>query len=107
MHRCRCGHLVGKIKEVIVMVLDQEVETYRRHKESLLDREGQFVLIQGDKVVGVWPTCDEALTQGYDRFGFDQFMVRKIERVEKTYYFSRSIIPCQSSKVVPATKALS
>ncbi len=68
--------------------------TFRRIKESLLDREGQYVLIQGDKVAGVWPTQDEALQQGYALFELGVFMIKKIERVEKPICFG-NIVPCK------------
>jgi hypothetical protein len=87
-------------------VLDQEMATYRRHKEKLLDHEGQFVLIHGDDIAGVWPTQDEAVQQGYDRFELDVFMVKKIERVERPLFFSRNVKPCQISDVKQSRHSL-
>jgi hypothetical protein len=76
---------------------DKELETYDLQKESLLSaHEGQFVLIQGDKVAGIWDTYKDALEAGYREFGLTPFLVKQIRGVERVQFFTRSIVPCQS-----------
>lgn len=73
-------------------VLDRELETFRRELPLLLKEGygGQFALIQGDQLWGVWPTCEEALAAGYERFHPDvAFLAREIVLHRKPLYFSR------------------
>ena len=49
----------------------------------LADREGQYVLMQGGKVVGFYPLAMEAQTAGNDQFADGAFSIQKItEEVE-------------------------
>lgn len=76
------------------MQLDTEMATYRRLKPELLadpDKLGKYVLIKGDQVLGIYPTRDEAIEQGYERYLFEAFMVKHIVEVEPVYYFSRNL----------------
>jgi hypothetical protein len=61
---------------------EKELETYRRELPNLLKQEGQFVVISGHEVLGVWPTYSTALTAGYERYG-DHFMVKQIQAKEQ------------------------
>jgi len=68
------------------MALEKEMETYRRKLPELLAHEGQYVLIGGRTVVGVYPNREEALLAGYERFNpLGGFLVKKIEAVEKPH----------------------
>jgi len=72
--------------------LELESATYRsRLPEFLRDHEDQFVLIRGAEVLGFWPTFDEALEVGYDRFGLVPLLVKKVRAEEPVYYFSRDL----------------
>ena len=72
--------------------LEREIATYRaRLPEFLRDHEDQFVLIRGEEVLGFWPTFDEALEVGYDRFGLVPLLVKKVRAEEPIYYFSRDL----------------
>jgi hypothetical protein len=63
--------------------LHQEWETYQIHKPGLLAYEGQYVLILGVEVVGVYPQRSDALRAGYLRAGFKTpFLVHEIRAVE-------------------------
>lgn len=81
------------------MALESELRTYERLLPKLLSKEGQFALIVGPKLSGVFATFDEALEQGYRKFGVKPFLVKKIEAVESTYFVSR-FQPCPH----PATR---
>lgn len=52
-------------------VLDQEIDTYEKLKPQLLadGNEGKFVLISKDKLLGIYPTQNEAIEQGYEQVG--------------------------------------
>jgi hypothetical protein len=75
-------------------VLEQERATYEGRKGELLKNEGQFVLIRGEEVAGIWPTFELALEAGYERFGAVPFMVKQIRAVEPVYQVSRDVLPC-------------
>ncbi len=52
--------------------------TYRAHLPRLLrEHPGQFVLINADDVVGIFPDRSSALQDGYRRFGVVSFLVRE------------------------------
>ncbi len=76
------------------MELDTEIATYRRLKPDLLadpDKLGKYVLIKGQELLGIYPTRDEALLVGEERFLFDTFLVKQVVEVEPVYYFSRNL----------------
>lgn len=79
------------------MALEQEWQTFQRELPHLLldpANRGKFALIKGDKVDSVWPTADEGLTAGYNRFGLEPFMVQEINDHPEPRYFSHSVMPC-------------
>jgi hypothetical protein len=78
------------------MPLEQEIETYRRELRALLAHKGKYVVIQGDSVIGIRDTFEEALSLGYETCGLGIFLVRQISETEKVLYTSRSIRPCPS-----------
>jgi hypothetical protein len=76
----------------------RENEVFDRELPSLLAdpaNHGKYALIYGDAIDSVWPTLDEALQQGYDRFELQSFLIRHIVEHEEPLYFSRSVSPCQ------------
>jgi hypothetical protein len=40
---------------------------------------GRHALVMGDEVISVWDTQRDVLQAGYERFGFGQFTVKKID----------------------------
>jgi len=61
-----------------VMALERELQTYKNRLTELLAHEGKFVLIRGDEVAGTWDTYEDALRAGYDKFGLNPFLVKRI-----------------------------
>lgn len=76
------------------MALEQEQKTYQENMESLKDQEGKFVLIRGDKIVGVYDTYQDALQAGYDEFKLEPFLVKQIRFVETIQFFTRDLSSC-------------
>lgn len=78
------------------MALERELETFRRELPRLLAEGGQgaFALIAGDSVDSTWPSREEALQAGYDRFGLGPFLVKEVTEHERPIYFSRNVKPC-------------
>lgn len=76
------------------MALEKEQATYDRELQNLLGSEGKYALVHGEEVVGVYDTYNDALQIGYDRFGLNPFLVKRIQAVEQVHSFTRDIRPC-------------
>ena len=78
------------------MVLEQELATYREKLPELIagNNEGKFALIQGKKLADVFGTYEDAIKQGYARFGLAPFLVKRIESVERPQFVSRLFPSC-------------
>lgn len=61
-----------------------ELTTYKREMPRLLEEgmEGQYVLIKGSELVGVYPTWDEARKEGLRRYLQDKHLIHRILREE-------------------------
>ena len=66
--------------------LAEEVRTYEAHLPEWLDREGQFVLIKGSRVLGFYVRDREALEAGYEQIGAGPFLVKQILAQEPIYH---------------------
>ncbi len=73
------------------MALEKEISTYYRELDNLLLNEGKFVLIQDDKVEGIFDTYEDALKVGYERFKLTPFLVKKVQATEQIQFFTRDI----------------
>jgi hypothetical protein len=58
----------------------QEVQTFRRELPRLLaeGHEGKWALIQGDEIIGLYPTFDEAYRAGLERFLRQRFILQPV-----------------------------
>ena len=63
------------------MVLNHEIETYRRELPQLLaqGQAGRYVLFKGDQLIGIWDSQAEALEAGRQRYGLEPIAVKKID----------------------------
>ena len=60
-------------------MLEKEREYFDKHKDEFVaEHLGKFVLIKDNKLVGVFSTIDEALSEGARQFGLTSFLVREI-----------------------------
>jgi hypothetical protein len=60
----------------------EEMITYAAHLDELLAHEGQYVLIKGREIVGIFPTQRAALDEAVDRFDDYPAMVMQITALE-------------------------
>src|SRR5262249_33011460 len=65
--------------------LAEEVRTYEPHKPECLDRQGQWVLIKGQEVVGFYPRYEAAWETEYRRFGPGPFLAHQTPQYEPIY----------------------
>jgi hypothetical protein len=75
------------------MPLEREIETYKSKLPELHDHEGKFVLIHGDDLVDICSTYDDAIKEGYQRFGLEPFLVKQIHAIEHVQFISRLAEP--------------
>lgn len=63
--------------------LKEELAFYEQHKPELLKTHlGQYVLIKGANLIGIFSTQAEAYKEGFGRFGRASFLVKKVEEKE-------------------------
>ncbi len=77
------------------MPLEKELETYKSKLPGLKEHEGKFVLIHGNEVVDVFGTYEDAMKQGYSRFGLEPFLVKQIQSIEQVQFITRLLPPFQ------------
>jgi hypothetical protein len=75
------------------MALEKELATYQAKLAELKQHQGKYVLIQDETVVDFFTSYDDALKEGYRRFGLTPFLVKQILAVEPVYFFTRAIQP--------------
>ena len=80
------------------MALEKELETYKNKLPELKAHEGKFVLIHGDVVVDTYSSYEDAMKEGYTKFGLDDpFLVKQIHSLEQVQFISRLVVPCHTS----------
>lgn len=63
-------------------ILREELAFFEEQKSELLAKyRGQFALIKGRDLIGVFPNREQAYTHGVERFGGEPFLIKEI--VEK------------------------
>lgn len=76
-----------------IVPLEKELETYNKKLPELKEHEGKYVLICGEEVVDTFATYEDAIKEGYKKFGLKPFLVKQILFNEPVFYFSRPISP--------------
>lgn len=70
--------------------LQTELNTFKKKKKELLtEAKGQFVLIKGTEIIDTFKSYEDALSEGYKRFGNAPFLVKEVSVVEEVNYFTR------------------
>jgi hypothetical protein len=80
------------------MALEKELETYKLKLHELKGKEGKFVLIHGDEIVDTFTSYEDAMKEGYGKFGVNNpFLVKQIQVMEQVQFISRLIESCNSA----------
>lgn len=77
---------MNSTKENAADMFEREWQTYLARKSELLAHEGQFVVIRGNEVLGLYPSLAEGFDAGIRVFGPEQFFLHRITREEPTLY---------------------
>jgi hypothetical protein len=73
--------------------LAQELQTYRMNLDCLLGTdEGRFVLIHGDRVLGVFDNQIDAIRTGYQQLGNVPFLVKQVLKIEVPLGFVSNLL---------------
>ncbi len=80
-----------------IMALEKEISTYKRLLPEWSEHAGQYVLIKNEEVCGFFSSYDDAIIQGYQKFGLDPFLVKQVNIVETAHFISRLNSPCHIS----------
>ena len=80
------------------MALEKELETYKAKLPELKQDEGKFVLIHGDDVIDTFTSYEDAIKEGYKKFGLKPFLVKQIHSIEQVQFISRSVSFCTAQK---------
>jgi hypothetical protein len=80
------------------MALEKELATYNAKLAELKQHEGKFVLIHGEEVVDTFASYEDAIKEGYKKFGLEPFLVKQILAIEPVFSFTR---PIGSTRTVP------
>ena len=65
-------------------IFKEELEVFEKKKKELLQASpGQFALIKGQEIVGVFPSREEAYREGVTRFRQEAFLIKRIVEEEQ------------------------
>jgi hypothetical protein len=55
------------------------------------------VLIHGDQIADFFSTYEDAIKSGYQKFGLEPFLVKRVAAVEPIFFFTRHILPSRKA----------
>lgn len=71
--------------------LAKEIAALEAALPSLSAEAGKFAVVFGGKVIGTFPTYQEALTKGYEVAKLEPFLVEQISSLPQVQHFTRAI----------------
>ena len=71
--------------------LDKEIAAFEAELPKLSADVGKFAVVYGEKVIGIFPTYQEALSKGYEIAKLEPFLVQQISSLPQVQHFSRAI----------------
>ena len=77
--------------------LFQESETYRNSLPAMLGaHDGQYVVIKGESLSHFAESYQDALEWAYEKFGLDDFFVKRVSSDQGLSHFTRDLGPCRT-----------
>jgi len=80
------------------MALEQELATFKAKLPELKEQEGKFALVHETTLVDVYSSYEDAIKEGYAKFGLQPFLVKQIHAIEQAQFISRLVVPTPISK---------
>ena len=78
--------------------LAEESRTFEANRARWAEEhDGKFVLIRGTEIVGFYATNEQALSEGYTRFGIASFFVKQVSQPGHAHFVSRLVVPMSVS----------
>ena len=71
--------------------MEKNEAAFRTELPKLVAEAGKYALVFEQKIVGTFPTYEEALTRGYELAGMKPFMVAQISQIPQVQQFSRVV----------------
>ena len=82
------------------MALEVEYETFKEKLPELrAEHEGEYALVHGTEIVGIFPTYGDAIKAGYKKFGHNPFFVNRIGPLECIVFVPRVVTMEESSEL--------
>ena len=76
--------------------LQTELQFFRSRLSHMASQhDGEYVVIKGLTAVHFSPTYEAALDWAYEKFGLDDFFVKKVSEEEAVAHFSRDLGTCR------------
>ena len=75
------------------MALEKELATYQSKLSEISSHEGKYALVHGETMVDFFSTYEDAIKAGYQKFGTEPFLVKRVQTTEPVFFISRSIKP--------------
>lgn len=63
----------------------EELITYKEHLDELLEREGDYVVIKGRQVVGIFADREDAMEKAVDLYGTEPALIKRIVAREPVF----------------------
>lgn len=74
-----------------------ELSAYRAKLPAMLSgHEGDYVVIKGADPVHYSPSYEAALNWAYDKFGLQDFFVKKVAQDQDVAHYARDLGPCRT-----------
>jgi len=72
---------------------EREKAAFEKARDELVaENSNKFVLINGDEILGVYDTENDAIGAGYDKIGLAPFFVRQITAYDDPVHYSASLV---------------
>ena len=71
--------------------LEKDEAAFRLELPKILADAGKYALVFEQKLIGVFPTYQEALSKGYELAGMKPFLVQQISQIPQVQTFTRVV----------------
>jgi hypothetical protein len=79
-------------------MFENELKTFKKNLAELREQNplGGFVVIKDSDILGVWVSRQDALTEGFKKYGNVPYLIKNINEQDFVLNFSREVFSCAS-----------